>query len=165
MIVNAVTRKEIKEEKEKISLMKQEDVFKYLKVLIKQVSKILSQENNLLRKKKYALITEDNAWLKIKLIDIIFHCLESFLNFPDTGSLQDDLDIIYKDFKSMMTIFQENEKHIMRVVSLQQIALDLSSQSASFDIRSTFGYDDSSRHAVSKNLVKYSNPINTNQYV
>jgi hypothetical protein len=165
MITNAAIRKEIKEEKEKISLMKQEDVLKYLKVLIKQASKILNQENNLLRKKKYAQIKEDTAWQKLKLINVMFYCLESFLKFKDAGSLKDELNIINKDFASMMTIFQENKRHIMRVVSLQQIALDLHGQSSRFDMTCTFGYDDSSRHIASKNFVKYSKPINTNQYI
>jgi hypothetical protein len=157
-------RKELKEEKEKIALMDQEQVIRYMKNLMLQMSKVLNKENNLLRKKKYTEIKEDTAWLKVKLSNIMLYCSELILKFKDIKALKDELSIINIDFAKLMESLHENKLHIMRVAGLQQIALELSAQNANDTTASSLGYDESSRYLSVQNPLKYSKAVNTNQY-
>jgi hypothetical protein len=63
-----------------------------------------------------------------------------------------------------MQNLHENKLHIMRVANLQQIALEINTQSISNATASNFGYDQSSRYLSAQNPLKYSTAINTNQY-
>jgi hypothetical protein len=164
MITNPAIRKELKEVKEKISLMSHNDVVKYMKDLLLQMSKILNKENALLRKRKYAQIKENDAWLKFKITNIVSYCFDTILKFTDNEYLKNELIIIDKSFTQVMESLRENELHLMRVRYLQEMAVEIKSKMIDHDMAVNFGYDQNSKHVSEQDPIKYSKVVNINQY-
>ncbi len=164
MITNATIRKDLKNEQEKIASMSFADAVQYMKNLMLQMSRLVNKENNLLRKKKYTSIKEDSAWAKVKLSNTIKYCCDFLFKMENIKNAPKELLEIQKDFNALMVAMQENKLHIMRVSHLQEMVSLMETQHLTDEAYKNFGYDTKAQYLSSKDPLKYSRPVSTNQY-
>jgi hypothetical protein len=160
MITNAAMRKELQEEKAKISLMKQDKVAQYANELIDRMCKIVEKENLLFSKKAYGKITEENAWEKVKISNLFLHCSELI----SSGGNLDNLKLIEDGLTKLMLMIRQNKIHITKAANLREMISGVQVQDLIDDAGKTFGYDENAELVSLKDPLKYMQPINTSKY-